>query len=100
MDIKKIERMEEILDEHRNSIEELSESLERFVEGQKRYHELREYYFSEEYMNDFDESNSPDFISEVKCGVLSEDAVFDLIGDNYNVAIRMLEAATEIIKNH
>ena len=29
-----------------------------------------------------------------------EDPVFDLIGDNYRIAIQLLEVATEMIKNH
>ncbi|WP_373724303.1 DUF4298 domain-containing protein, partial [Bacteroides heparinolyticus] len=36
----------------------------------------------------------------VKCGVLSEDAVYNMIGDNYDTAVRMLEVATGILKAH
>ena len=35
---------------------------------------------------------------DLPCGVLSEDAVFDLFGENFNIAIEMLELATDVIK--
>ena len=36
--------------------------------------------------------------SDVPCGVLSEDAAFDLFGDHLRTAIRMLELGTAMVK--
>ena len=36
--------------------------------------------------------------ADVPCGVLSEDAAFDLFGDHLRTAIRMLELGTAMVK--
>ncbi|MDO5041478.1 MAG: DUF4298 domain-containing protein [Peptoniphilus sp.] len=100
MDLNRIEKMEKILDDHGVVVNEFRKSLTKFMDSQRDYQELKKYYLSEEYIEDVEASNSPNFPKNIKCGVLSQDAVFDLIGENYDMAIRMLEAATELIKNH
>ncbi|MCD1148033.1 DUF4298 domain-containing protein [Peptoniphilus sp. KCTC 25270] len=98
--ILRIKEMETILDNHSKAVEEMELALENFAQAQKAYQVLREYYGSEEFFQDVEDSNCGAIPSDVKCGVLSEDAVFDLIGDNHHLAIEMLELATEILKNH
>ncbi|MGO3018461.1 MAG: DUF4298 domain-containing protein [Anaerococcus sp.] len=93
-------QMEKRLDKHTEILVKLKEILDEFVENQDEYNKLKEYYISEQYREDLDKSNNGKFPSDLKCGVLSEDAVFDMIGDNYQTAIYMLEIATKIFKEH
>ncbi|HNZ63612.1 MAG TPA: DUF4298 domain-containing protein [Bacillota bacterium] len=96
----KIVKMESILDRHQALIDQLNQLLDDFELSQKEYHALRDYYSSAQFLEDVRMSNENLLPSDLKCGVLSEDAVFDLIGDNFNTAVRMLELATDIIKKH
>ncbi len=98
--IEHIEKMEKILDEHTEILAALNENLDRFLAVQKQYQELREYYGSEQFMKDFEASNHRQLPENLKCGVLSEDAVFDLIADNFQTSIKMLEIATVVIKEN
>lgn len=97
---KKIMEMETILDHHNQLLQNLNQVLDEFEESRKEYQRLRQYYYSEEFLQDVERADHGEIPSSVKCGVLSEDAVFDLIGDNFQTAIRMLETATKIIKEH
>ena len=98
--IEKITAMEEILDKHNLKISKLKEALEDFVENQKQIDKLVNYYLSQQYELDYESFENGEFPEDLKCGVLSQDAVFNLLTDNFNIAIEMLEAATEVIKNH
>lgn len=98
--IKRIEEMEKILNTHSEIVKEFNIALEKFLESQKNYDKLKEYYASDTYMSDFEASEKGELPKDLKCGVLSEDAVYNLIGDNFHTAIKMIETGTEIIKKH
>lgn len=95
---KKISEMEIILDTYRETLDKVNEALEGFDKKHEDYQALMNYYGSQEYMEDIDDSNKGLIPSTIKCGVLSEDAVSDLIGDNYELAIKMLAVATNMIR--
>lgn len=99
-DINKIKEMEEILNKHSKEIEEFKKALEKFKESQKDYKKLSDYYSSQEYMDDYDGSEKGNIDPKISQGIFSEDLVYDLLGDNYYLAVDMLELATEIIKNN
>ncbi|MDO5021835.1 MAG: DUF4298 domain-containing protein [Eubacteriales bacterium] len=98
--IQQIEEMEKILDEHSLVIERFRAALQEFKASQKNYEKLKNYYINGEYLSDMDAYSRGELPKGLKCGVLSEDAVYNLLGDNYTSAIEMLETATEIIKKH
>ena len=75
--------MEGHLNAYQGLIEELEACLQRVEAGQSSYIALRDYYTSQVYMEDVELSNQPDFPEEVYCGVLSEDAVYDLLDEHY-----------------
>lgn len=99
-DYKNIIEMENILDSHKELTEKLNEVLDEFLINQKSYRKLVDYYHSEQFQIDYDKSNNNEIDKDIKCGVLSQDAIYDLIGDNFNTAIKMLEIGTKIIKEH
>lgn len=96
-DVKRIEVMEGILDEHSALLEELDALLSKVEEHQKAYLTLRDYYTSEVFMSDFEKAQIGAF-DHIKCGVLSEDAVYDLLTDQHRLGIRLLEVGTLLVK--
>jgi len=98
--IEVISEMEEILNKHNDIISTLQDAVEEFKNHQEEYDKLSEYYSSEEYFKDLELDQNGEFPENLSRGVLTEDAVFDLFGDNFNMAVEMLEIATEILKNH
>lgn len=94
----RIAQMEAILDKHQELADRMEQMLMEFEEHQKAYQKLYRYYGSEAFMRDVEASNRESFPADVKCGVLSEDAVFDLIGQNEEIALRMLEIAGKIFR--
>lgn len=97
--VKRISEMEKILRDHNELIEKLRDALERFGAHQDEYRKLRDYYNSEIYFDDLESYDKGELPENLLCGVLSEDAVYNLFYENFNVAIDMIEVATEILKN-
>ena len=93
--IKRISEMEKILDECRETLTELEQALDHLQELQDGMGQLFEYYGSEEWYEDRELELPPD----VRAGVLSEDLIYDAIMDTRDLSFRMLETATEILKN-
>jgi len=87
--------MEKILDECRETLTELEQALDHLQELQDGMGQLFEYYGSEEWYEDRELELPPD----VRAGVLSEDLIYDAIMDTRDLSFRMLETATEILKN-
>lgn len=90
--------MEKILDEFTLRFEKLNEDLEFFDNHIDDYSKLVDYYYSDQWNKDFEDDNKGLIDPKLKRGVLSEDAIFDLIGDCYYTNIKMLEIATKYLK--
>lgn len=82
MDYNRIERithMEENLDIAKKALEDFEKSLENFLAVQKNIKELSDYYFSRQWMADYDADSRGEIPQNLKRGVLSEDAAYNLI---------------------
>lgn len=97
---KHIEEMEKILNNHKKILEDFNKNLEIFKKSQEDYKKLSDYYSSNKYFEDLEDDEKGLIDEKIPRGVLSEDAVFDLIGENYWTAVKMLEIATDIIKTN
>lgn len=93
-----ITKMENILNSHQNKVNELSENLEYIQNHQDEYKSLIEYYYSEQRNQDLEDDQNNLIPETLNRGVLSEDLIFDLMTDYYEVAVKMLEVATAILK--
>ena len=96
MNEKRIEKMERLLNLASKKTEEFEKSLYEYKSIQKEINELNNYYGSKNWYKDrewLDNSNK-----NIKAGVLSEDLVYNLLQDNYSLAILMMEIALNIIK--
>ena len=77
----RITYMEQILDEAAEAVSSLSEALEKYSAVQDKLQELAAYYSSEQWRQDFDDDSAGKIPSNLKRGVLSEDAVYNLLTD-------------------
>lgn len=96
--LNRISKMETLLDKCSEGMAEFEASLEKYEALREKIKELSAYYSSPEWMSDYDDSNSGKLPRGLKCGVLSEDAVFDLLTDERRIAIQMMETALKVLK--
>lgn len=75
----RIQYMEEILTEATQATTALLTALERHQNIQTRIAELEAYYTSSQWLRDYEDDCAGKLPTDLKRGVLSEDAVFDLL---------------------
>ena len=80
----RISHMEKCLDDSRVAIDRLSRALEEYRNVQGKIRELEGYY-NGEWRNDFEDDEAGKLPPELKRGVLSEDAVYDLLSDDREI---------------
>ena len=98
--ISRISRMEQYLDASSEAVKKLSEALDGYEAVQKQYKKLSDYYGSADWMKDFEADEAGKLPKDLKRGVLSEDAVYDLIIENRELVIRMLKLASSALENN
>ena len=97
--IDRIREMERCLDASRAAVDALTQAFDTYEAVQKDYKKLSDYYGSPQWMKDFEADEAGKLPADLKRGVLSEDAVYDLITDNHDLVIRMLKAITAALEN-
>lgn len=93
--IERIREMESHLDGCTAAVSGLSAQLDRLEDMLGPMTSLFSYYGS----NDWYDDREKELPEGLKAGVLSEDLVYDLITDIRDEAFRMLELATDILRN-
>ena len=91
--IERITYMEQILDEATEAVSSLSEALEKYAVIQDKLQELATYYSCKQWRQDFDDDSAGKIPSNLKRGVLSEDAVYNLLADISDLKERLKELA-------
>ena len=84
--------MEAYLDETDIVIKELSDALDKYEKSRDKYCKLEEYYGSKEWRADFEADEAGRLPEGLKRGVLSEDALYDLITMHSELMTRLKEA--------
>ena len=97
--IERIKYMEKILDEANEVVNKLSDALDTYSALRDKYRELLDYYSGDDWLKDFDTDEAGNLPEDLKRGVLSEDAVYDLISKNHILTVQMLEIVTANVKN-
>ena len=92
--------MEQFLNESTNIIEEFSAVFERFLQCRVGIEQLKQYYGSKEWYEDLEAYDKKQLPEGLKCGVLSEDLIYDMLMEYHKLAIQMLETGTEIVKRY
>ena len=97
--VERIRSFETLLSACTEDVQRFETLLEEYRSIQGRIRSLTEYYGSEEWYSDRALDEEGLLPKNLPRGVLSEDPVYDVITGNRDNAIRMLETATEILKN-
>ena len=77
--VKRIQRMEQILDEGTRIVSELEQALDKYEAFSVKIDELEQYYTSGQWKKDFADDEAGKLPHDLKRGVLSEDAVYDFL---------------------
>ena len=97
--VERIENMGKILEESNKVAAELFEALENYAQSREKYREMVEYYNSDAWTKDFDSAMAGELPDNLNRSILNEDTVYDLIVKNRILTVRMLEIATDNVKN-
>ena len=97
--IERIREMERCLDASEKAIQDMSEALSAFEEVQPRYRKLSDYYGSDQWMQDYEDDEAGKLPQDLKRGILSQDAVYDLITENRELLVRMLRLVTGALES-
>lgn len=96
--IKRIQEMEERLNKYAEVLNKVQVDLAELEASQEDYIQLRDYYSSQDFFDDVAFSDSPDFPENTACGVLSEDAVYDLLDEHFQTALQLLDSSSAMLK--
>ena len=96
--LERIQKMEEHLNKYSQVLASAQEALAELERCQSDYIQLRDYYTGQNFFDDLAYSNSPEYPENIACGVLSEDAVYDLMGDHFETAINLLDLSSAMLK--
>lgn len=96
--IKRIQEMEKLLNECRKVLDDYDKALDDFKSIQKKIEKLEAYYTGKRWMKDYEDYEAGRIPRDLPCGVLSEDAIYDLLTENHDVILEMLDLAKERIR--
>ena len=96
--LERIQKMEGHLNKYAQVLADAQKALVELERCQSDYIQLRDYYTGQKFFDDLEYSNSPEFPENIACGVLSEDAVYDLMGDHFETAINLLDLSSAMLK--
>lgn len=83
--LERIAHMERILDDATEAVSALTVALEKYSAVQGQLLELIAYYDSAQWRQDFEDDNAGKIPKALKRGVLSEDAVYNLLVENQHL---------------
>ena len=89
--IERIQKMEERLNHASQAVIKLSAALDDYVETMEDIRVLASYYGSEEWKQDFADDEAHRFPVGMRRGVLSEDAIWNMLEDHRALKARMKE---------
>ncbi|MBQ1307624.1 MAG: DUF4298 domain-containing protein [Erysipelotrichaceae bacterium] len=96
--IKRIQEMEKLLNECRKVLDDCDKALSDFRSIQQKIGKLEAYYTGRKWIKDYEDYEAGKIPKDLPCGVLSEDAVYDLLTENRDLILEMLELAKDRIR--
>lgn len=93
-----ITKMEHIFNTQQEKIEQLNALLDEIEIHQREYQMLIEYYYSEQRNQDLKDDENHLIPKEIIRGVLSEDGIYNFMGERYDTGIRLMEIGLKMIK--
>lgn len=96
--LERIAHYEQLMTELAKDMEDLEELLKTLQETQQTATALSKYYSSSDWTLDKDFSESECFPEHRTSGVLSEDGLYNLLGDYYEAGLSLMEQGLRMIK--
>ncbi len=93
-----ITEMENIMVQQNGKLKEMNQLLDALDAQREAYRKLMAYYYSEQRTQDIQDDENHLIPESLHRGVLTEDEIYDLIGDYHDTAIRMMETALQMMK--
>ena len=93
--IERIKAMERCLDRVSQAVMHFSAALDEYVDAQDALRQLSDYYGSDAWKHDFADDSAGLLPPDLKRGVLSEDAVWNLLEDVRDLKERMRNIASD-----
>ncbi|WP_300331619.1 DUF4298 domain-containing protein [Fusobacterium sp.] len=87
--IERIKYFESIYDEVSQNIESLKNNLDQYEESLSKLKELKDYYNSSKYMEDYTLDEKGMIPKDLKRGILSEDSIDDLLIESIELEERL-----------
>ena len=97
--IERIKAMEEHLDKASQAVKALSEALDLYTEAMESIETIDDYLVSDEWQQDFNDSEAGKLPKDLKCGVLSEDGIWDVVDSSRELNCQMLEIVSTMLRN-
>ena len=97
--IERIKTMEEHLNKATEAVKALSDALDLYTEAQESIEALDDYLCSDEWEQDFADSEAGRLPSDLKCGVLSEDGIWNVVDTSRELNCQMLEIVSTMLRN-
>ena len=91
--------MEEHLIKASQAVKTLSDALDLYTEAMESIEAIDDYLVSDEWQQDFNDSEAGRLPKDLKCGVLSEDGIWNVIDTNRELQAQMLEIVATHIRN-
>lgn len=91
-------KMENIMVQQNKKLKEMNQLLDTLDTQQEEYRKLLAYYYSEQRAQDIQDDENHLIPESMHRGVLTEDEIYDLIGEYRDTAVRMIEMGVQMIK--
>ncbi|WP_311481757.1 DUF4298 domain-containing protein [uncultured Anaerococcus sp.] len=99
MDYNYLIKHTETYENYKELLVKVNEILDKLENDREDFDKLVEYYYSDQFQQDYDDSNEGKIDSSINQGILTEDAIYDLMGDDYYLALRFLDLANKMIQH-
>lgn len=99
MDYNYLIKHTETYENYKELLAKVNEILDKLENEREDFDKLVEYYYSDQFKNDYDDSNEGKIDPSINQGILTEDAIYDLMGDDYYLALRFLDLANKMIQH-
>jgi len=91
--------MEKHLNKDSQAVKTLSDALDIYTEAMESIETIDDYLVSDEWQQDFNDSEAGKLPKDLKCGVLSEYGIWDVIDRNRELQAQMLEIVATHLRN-
>jgi hypothetical protein len=97
--IERIKLMEDHLNKASAAVKALNDALDLYTEAMESIEIIDDYLASDEWEQDFADSEAGNLPKDLKCGVLSEDGIWNVVDTSRELNCQMLEIVSTMLRN-